>query len=248
MSMQPDFGISPLDGATADMVRVETAFLCADVVRFTAMTERLGDPRSFRVMRRVARLVRAEAHRRGGKVVEIRGDSFLLAFPRTRAAVECALAIRQVLASDASGHPDGGVEVRMAIHAGEVIQIGDQYFGRNLILPYRMLSMTRSGEISMTEDALRITSAPLQLPASLRHFHPKGFSAPVSFWVLDGVALENAAVAHECTLEEARPSPACVCAWCGGGVEEDQTELTSHTMCETCAARLATEGVAGEPG
>ena len=180
------FGVSPLNGSTADMEHVEASFLCADVVRFTAMTQRLGDHTSLRLMRRVARLVQAEAASRQGRVVEVRGDSFLVALSCSELSVECALAIHTVLAHDAAHHPDGGVDVRMAIHTGHVIQMRDQYFGLNVILPYRMLPKVSAGQIAITDAArARIGSEALDLVGERRSFHPKGFQEDVAFTVLE---------------------------------------------------------------
>jgi class 3 adenylate cyclase len=180
-----EFGISPLSGSTADMVHVEMTFLCADVVHFTAMTQRLGDPTSFRLMRRVARLVQAEAKRREGVVAEVRGDSFLLGLPRPPAAVECALAIHRALEEDAERQADGGVQVRMAVHTGRAIRIHDQFFGLSMILPFRLLALVEPGQIAITAEALARTSE-LPWPAnSPRTFHPKGFQEEVAFTLLD---------------------------------------------------------------
>jgi class 3 adenylate cyclase len=184
-SSRADFGISPLNGATADLLHVEASFLCADVVRFTAMTRLLGDRTSFRLMRRVARLVQAEAARREGLVVEVRGDSFLLSLPHPRHAVECARAIHAALAEDAATQPDGGVEVRMAIHSGWAIRAGDQFFGLNVILPYRLLALTSPGQIAITDQACERALSALGCSAPRRTFLPKGFLEEVAFRVVD---------------------------------------------------------------
>lgn len=185
MSSDEPFGISPLNGSTADMVLTRATFLCADVVRFTAMTERLGDQTSFRLMRRVARLVQAEAARRHGTVVEVRGDSFLLALAHAPQAVQCALAIHEALEEDASRHADGGVEVRMAIHTGEAIRIRDQFFGLHVILPFRLLAHVPPGKIAVTETADPWSTEASPHPLAVQRFHPKGFRNEVAFALLE---------------------------------------------------------------
>jgi class 3 adenylate cyclase len=196
------FGISPLNGSTADILHVEASFLCADVVRFTAMTRRLGDQGSFVLMRRVARLVQAEAIHRGGTVVEVRGDSFLLTLPHPQDALQCARATYAALAEDAAAHADGGVEVRMAIHAGPAIRIGDQVFGLSVILAYRLLALVNPGQIAITQEADAQAGWALpHLASARRSFLPKGFPEEVAFRVME--AGEGAPVASTRTNRSA---------------------------------------------
>ncbi len=174
------FGISPLNGYTADLAQTEVTFVCADVVRFTSMTQALGDRASLCLMRRIARLVQAEAKARGGRTVEVRGDSFLLALPRRKDAIGCARDIHAALERDAAEHADGGVQVRIAVHAGPVLQMNEHYFGLNVILPYRLLPLLRAGETAVTEG---IASG----LGERRTCHPKGFRDTVAFFVLQHV-------------------------------------------------------------
>jgi class 3 adenylate cyclase len=165
--------------------------LCADVVGFTEMTERLGDARTLEVMRRVASTVRAQAGRCRGEVIEIRGDAFLLAFASPRNGVRCALRVTRALALDPGPHGGEQVRVRMALHTGSVIRDGGGYFGRSLILAYRLLSRVGAGEVALTPNTAAL------LPERWRErtitggrFRPKGFDRDVRYLLLSPVRIE----------------------------------------------------------
>jgi class 3 adenylate cyclase len=167
----------------ADPESVEVTLLCADVVGFTEMTERLGDPAALRVMRRVAGVVREHASRCRGELLEIRGDAFLLAFASPQDAVRCAIRVMRVVARDRRAGEF--VRLRMAVHTGSVVRDGGGYFGRSLILAYRLLSQVGPGGIAMTPPtADRLPDRWRQRAANSLSFRPKGFGCDVRYVLL----------------------------------------------------------------
>lgn len=171
-----------LPWSDADSEAVEVTLLCADVVGFTEMTERLGDPAALSVMRRVAAAVREQATRHKGELLEIRGDAFLLAFESPRDAVRCAFRVLRALAHDPRASEC--VRLRIAVHTGSVVRDGEGYFGRSLILAHRLLSQVGPGGIALTPPAAE------RLPRRWRaraggggSFRPKGFGYDVHYVV-----------------------------------------------------------------
>lgn len=161
---------------------VERTFVCSDVVSFSGMIGRLGDRAALRLMRRIAQRIRGQVSAHAGTELELRGDCFLLAFPSPLLGLEGAVAIQRAVEADAARSAGGGVELRTAIHTGTVLRDGDHYFGRDLILPFRLLEQTDPGEVV----------ASLQLQQRVddgwrRRFGPersclaKGFDEPLPF-------------------------------------------------------------------
>jgi class 3 adenylate cyclase len=164
----------------------DVALLCVDVVGFTKMTERLGDRRSLAVMLRLALLVSKQTVRFEGFELEVRGDSFLLVFDATKDAVRCAIEIQRALERNTVSDPDESVRVRISVHAGWVLRKGDGYFGRNLILSFRVLSVTGAGEIAITAAARNRLPRDWRIPTgSEQTFRPKGFGEEVAFRLID---------------------------------------------------------------
>lgn len=165
---------------------VSRTFVCGDVVSFAALTQRLGDPRALEAIIRLLRVVNAEAAARGGRDLELRGDGFLLAFRCASAAVRCAVAIQRAIEKDREAHPDEGVQLRIAVHDGEVLRCGERFFGRNLIVAFRLLEQADAGEI--------LVSAPVRahVPHAWRYclsvdrtFQPRGLEQSLRFARID---------------------------------------------------------------
>jgi len=165
---------------------VEVSLLCGDVVRFSEMTARLGDAAALRVMRQVADTVREAARGTQGELLEIRGDGFLLAFDSPAGAGRCALRVLRELASASDAAGAEPVHFRMALHAGPAVRDGEGYFGRSLILAYRLLSRAQADQIAVSASVAK------RLPGSLRaraagrgRFRPKGFANEVDYVLLE---------------------------------------------------------------
>lgn len=165
---------------------VEVTLLCADVVGFTPMVEALGDRRALHVMRRLAGLVRSVTSRHRGTQLEARGDSILLSFSTPQSALSCAAALQHALTADAVAHPDEELRMRIAVHTGAALKRGRGYFGRHVILPFRLLSQADAGEIAVSSGAIRRLGRSWQaIITGERTFRPKGFRDEVTFAFAD---------------------------------------------------------------
>ena len=102
-------------------------FLFSDVEGSTALLRKLRD--GYRdVMAKHEELMRAAWAEASGRELDADGDSFFVAFPRPRQAVDAAVAAQRALA--AHDWPEGGeVRARIGIHTGEASLAGDQYVG-----------------------------------------------------------------------------------------------------------------------
>ena len=128
----------------------QVTILFSDIEDSTLMTERLGDERWLEVLRAHNSLFRRIVPTHGGFEVKNQGDGFMLVFPDSRRALECAVAIQRALAE---GAPVEGerVRVRMGMHAGEAIREEGDFFGRSVIVAARIAAQARGGEILVSE-------------------------------------------------------------------------------------------------
>jgi len=160
----------------------QPTLLCADITGFTPMVERLGDLRSLDVMRRVTRIVRKKTRAQGGTQLELHGDCFLLSFDSPLAAIHCAVAIQRAVTADRAAHPGEGVQFRIAIHTGAVIRNRHGFFGRNVIVPFRLLERTAGGQILISSQAKRLVGGGFHGHFTAeRTFKPKGFRDEIGF-------------------------------------------------------------------
>ncbi len=139
----------------------QVTILFSDIENSTLMTERLGDQRWLEVLRAHNALFRRQVSAHGGFEVKNQGDGFMLVFPDSRRAVECAAAIQRGLAEGELIEGET-VRVRMGMHAGEAIREEGDFFGRSVILAARIAAQARGGEILVSE-ALKERAEPAEV-------------------------------------------------------------------------------------
>ena len=124
-------------------------FLFSDVEGSTALLRTLRD--SYReVMAKHDELLRAAWAEASGRELDADGDSFFVAFPRPRQAVEAAVAAQRALA--AHDWPEGcEVRARIGIHTGEAMLTGDQYVGLAVHRAARICDAGHGGQILVSE-------------------------------------------------------------------------------------------------
>jgi class 3 adenylate cyclase len=189
IGMQLRSGLPPAALRAARATEESTrTFLCSDVVSFSRLTEEMGDQRTLELMRDVARLIHRQCAAQGGRELEIRGDCFLLAFASPLAALSCGVAVHRLLAADRHAPPREQVALRSAIHVGCVVCDGDRYFGRNLILAFRLLERAGRGEILISSSVRNLIERDWRGYFSHEQvFRPKGLSEELGFVSVDWV-------------------------------------------------------------
>ncbi len=128
----------------------QVTILFSDIEDSTLITERLGDQRWLEVLRAHNSLFRRLVPEHGGFEVKNQGDGFMLVFPDSRRAVECAAAIQRAL-GEADLVEGERVRVRMGMHAGEAIREEGDFFGRSVIVAARIAAHADGGEILVSE-------------------------------------------------------------------------------------------------
>jgi class 3 adenylate cyclase len=121
-----------------------------DVCDSTALNEQLGDERWHCVLSDYRDVVRSATAHRGGTEVATTGDGFLVRFDSPSDAVLCAVDVQRALA----GLRESGALVlhtRIGLHAGEVVDLGDDVLGQVVNLASRVSSAAEPDEILVTE-------------------------------------------------------------------------------------------------
>ena len=126
------------------------AVMFTDVVGSTTLNERLGDDIWHPILAAYRELVRLSMARHGGAEVTTVGDGFLVRFDSPTDAVRCAVDIQRALEDDRAG---GGTSpnVRIGIHAGEVVEDSGDLLGHVVNLASRVSDAAEPDEILLTE-------------------------------------------------------------------------------------------------
>lgn len=208
------------------------AVLMTDVEGSTDLQSRLGDVAARELVRRHEAVVRDALGTFDGREIKTVGDGFLVSFTSTRRALECACAIQQALDVDAA------LAVRMGIHAGEVIDEGDDIHGAAVSAAARIMSQARGGEILVSDLVHQLAGA-----AGLRFRERR----PVKLKGLDG-----AWTLHELLwrADDQDGSPTVAAPRGGGGLLGRAAEIAAlhGAVDHALAGRGRVVLLAGEPG
>lgn len=121
----------------------------ADLAGFTALTEAHGDAEAVEVVDAFERIVRAVSTAHGLRVVKNIGDAFMICGQDPAEAVEACLEI-----AEGVGELDNHPGVRIGVHAGEVVERGDDVFGTTVNIAARVAAEAASGQVLVTAAVL----------------------------------------------------------------------------------------------
>ncbi len=134
------------------MERRLAAILAADVVGYSRQigADEAGTLDRLRVLRTEVLEPLLAAH--GGRLFKTMGDGFLAEFSSAVQALSCALAVQKQLAS-----VTGGLQLRIDLHAGDVVVEGDDLLGDGVNVAARIEPLAEPGGIALSaqvrEDA-----------------------------------------------------------------------------------------------
>ena len=129
--------------ALEEMDRVLATVVFTDIVDSTGRAVALGDREWRRLLDRHEENARAEVKRWGGQFVKSTGDGLLARFDSPSRAVRAALGL-------CSAARRQGIEIRVAIHTGEVEVRGDDLGGIGVHIASRVLTESGPGQVVVT--------------------------------------------------------------------------------------------------
>jgi len=129
--------------AAEDVDRVLATVLFTDIVDSTGRAAALGDREWRRLLDRHDEAARAEVKRWHGDLVKSTGDGILARFDGPTRALRCGLAL-------CAAARRLGIEIRVAIHTGEIQVRGDDIGGIGVHIASRVLSNAGNGEVVVT--------------------------------------------------------------------------------------------------
>jgi predicted ATPase/class 3 adenylate cyclase len=150
----------------AELPTGTVTLLFSDIEGSTRLLQQLGD-RYIEVLAEHRRLLRASFARFNGREVDTEGDAFFIAFDKASEAVAAAVAAQSALA--AHPWPDGEVvRVRMGIHTGEPIVVGQGYAGLDVHRAARICSAAHGGQVLVSQPTRVLLGGDLPSGVGLR--------------------------------------------------------------------------------
>jgi class 3 adenylate cyclase len=131
------------------------AILAADVVGYSRLMgeDEAGTARALREHRAAADPPIAE---HGGRIVKTTGDGVLIEFGWVVGAMQCAIALQQLMTERNTGiWDDRRMDLRIGVHLGDVLVEGDDIIGDGVNIAARLEGIAEPGGICISEDAFR---------------------------------------------------------------------------------------------
>jgi predicted ATPase/Tfp pilus assembly protein PilF len=150
------------------------SLLFTDIEGSTRLIEELGESRYVDALAEHRRLLRAAFSAHGGVEVDTQGDAFLYAFADPVEALAAAAQGQQALAP-------GPVQVRMALHTGELQLTGEGYAGRELHKAARIAASGHGGQVVVSAATRALIDGEL---TELGEHRLKDFDEPVPLFQL----------------------------------------------------------------
>jgi class 3 adenylate cyclase len=140
------------------------AFVFTDLTGSTALYQRVGQARAFRIVQDQFALLGEAIAAHHGAIVKTIGDAVMATFPTGGDALAAGLAIqREIRRLDLRGEADPAVLVRVGIHQGPCVAVTANerldYFGTTVNIASRVEHEARGGEVAATAEVCEAPDA-----------------------------------------------------------------------------------------
>jgi DNA-binding SARP family transcriptional activator len=181
-------------------------FLFTDLVGSTELLERLGEDAAEELHRTHFGLLRRAVSDAGGQEMKSLGDGLMVAFSSPLAALRCAIAIQEAIASHNRAHPEKALRVRVGVHSGEPVQQEDDFFGTAVVVANRLCDRAEGGQILASGLVAGLVGSRGGIRfASVGPLLLKGLAVPVPTVAIGWPGLESEEVGAEAARGEAPP-------------------------------------------
>jgi adenylate cyclase len=128
------------------------AIMFTDMVGYSALAER-NEALALELLEEHRRLLRSIFPKHRGSEIKTIGDGFLAEFSSALAAVQCGIEIQEMIAKRNSVNPSqGNFQVRIGIHAGDVVHRDDDVIGDGVNIAARIEPLAEAGGICISQQ------------------------------------------------------------------------------------------------
>src|SRR5438045_1418328 len=128
------------------------AIMFTDMVGYSALAER-NEELALELLEEHRRLLRSIFPKHRGSEIKTIGDGFLAEFSSALAAVQCGIEIQEMIAKRNSLNPSqGNFQVRIGIHAGDVVRRDDDVIGDGVNVAARIEPLAGAGGICISQQ------------------------------------------------------------------------------------------------
>ena len=128
------------------------AIMFTDMVGYSALSQR-NEAIALELLEEHRRLLRSVFPKHRGSEIKTIGDGFLVEFSSALAAVLCGIEIQEAIAKRNSANPPQGIfQIRIGIHAGDVVRRDDDVIGDGVNIAARIEPLAGAGGICISQQ------------------------------------------------------------------------------------------------
>jgi thioredoxin reductase (NADPH) len=128
------------------------AIMFTDMVGYSALAQR-NEALALELLEEQRRLMRTIFPKHEGTEIKTIGDGFLVEFCSALAAVLCGIEIQEAITKRNSANPSqGNFQVRIGIHAGDVVRHADDMIGDGVNIAARIVPLGGAGGICISQQ------------------------------------------------------------------------------------------------
>ncbi len=158
--------------------RWPSAIMYTDIAGYTPLSER-DEEVALRLLEEHRSLLRSTLRRFRGREIKTMGDGFLIEFDSALSAAQCAVEIQRLLSERNAHRPDEPIELRIGIHAGEVLHREGDVYGSTVNVASRIRPLAEAGGICISRPVVDQIRDRFEWPCTeLEPARLKGVEAP----------------------------------------------------------------------
>jgi adenylate cyclase len=164
------------------------AILAADIAGYSALMG-ADEETTVRDLKAHQAVILPMINKRGGRIIDTAGDGILAEFPSVVNAVECAVALQNVMAErNASVLPERQMRYRIGVNLGDVIHDDQRVYGDGVNVAARLESIAEPGGICISGAAFDQVQRKMQLRfVDIGEHQLKNITDPVRIYSIDTV-------------------------------------------------------------
>jgi adenylate cyclase len=141
-----------------------SAIMFTDMVGYSALAQN-NETLALELLDEHRKILRLIFQNYSGREIDTAGDSFFVEFHSAVQAAECAIEIQKTLLTrNVSAEPEKQIRIRIGLHIGDVVQIGDNVHGDGVNIAARLEPLCTPEGICLSEDFARAVQNKLNYP------------------------------------------------------------------------------------
>ncbi|HWP83234.1 MAG TPA: adenylate/guanylate cyclase domain-containing protein [Bacteroidota bacterium] len=145
-----------------------------------------NEERAFEILRNHDTILKEIVVKHGGRMIKSVGDAFMVDFPSAVNAVKCSIEAQETFWKYNQDKSDfDKIEIRIGIHLGDVIDVGNDVYGDGVNIAARIESITEPNRICVSQDIFSQIKNKLPIKAArIGQVELKNISEPIEVFEL----------------------------------------------------------------